>query len=580
MKIVFLLFTLLTLSAPILAQDKIESLQHDDHTRTFLVHLPPSYDGTRPVPLLLALHPSGSNGRQMQRISGFDAVADQVGFIVVYPDGLRGFWDYGTGLPEYKYDDAIDDAAFLSTLIDQLTTEFTIDPERIYAAGYSNGAHMAYRLACVLPDKITAIASVAGSVTDFVADACTSTEPVSVLMIHGKADTVLPWAGKPLHHETTGEVLGQALAAPQGAEFWATHNQCELANSMLKAAGADGVSVVRYPDCAAGSEVVLLGIEDGGHTWPDGSFGGNTAALIWSFFAAYPAAQTPPSTAPTDLRRTYEVYVPSTYDKNEPLPLLLVLHGAGGDGASISQITGFNELAEREGFIVVYPDAVGGRWNYIVPTLFTPGIDDMSFLSELVDAAIRDIPVDPERVYVAGYSNGGMMAYAMACHFPGKFAGVASVGSTLPQSIAETCADDAFTAVLVVHGTLDPIIYWGQPTPSGRDPLMSIFDTMNFWAQHHACTVEPTITDLPDVDPDDETRVHRIAYGDCQAAADVVLYGIEGGGHTWPGHPIRAPFELGPTSSDIDASVVIWDFFAAHTQPAVAQPEATPEATP
>ncbi|MFN8563505.1 MAG: alpha/beta fold hydrolase [Anaerolineae bacterium] len=258
--------------------------------------------------------------------------------------------------------------------------------------------------------------------------------------------------------------------------------------------------------------------------------------------------------------RFYNVYIPFGYsDLGDPVALVIVMHGAGGSGAGTESFTGFDLLADREHFVVVYPDGVNNGWND--DRVGNPGIsavDDVRFLDRIVDFMTHSLNIDPLRVYAAGYSMGGMMSYRVGCELPQHFAAVASVASTMPIYLIDNCTDTPPVPVLVFEGTDDPVVPW-MGIPGG---YLSAAQTIGFWRDHNACTGSLSVEILPDIVADDYTVVMRQQVSEC--AADIVLYGVYFGGHTWPGHPIDTQIRLGQTSRDIDATGLIWEFFSSH----------------
>jgi polyhydroxybutyrate depolymerase len=184
------------------------------------------------------------------------------------------------------------------------------------------------------------------------------------------------------------------------------------------------------------------------------------------------------------------------------------------------------------------------------------------------------VSIDTTRVYAAGFSAGGMMALRLGCNIPNKIAAVVSVASTQPTYQLNECNISQPMPVMFVIGTLDPIIQW-----NGMDFYLSAQDSVGYWIAHNDCEGTTEVVEEFDEDKDTLERVRRETYGGCADDTEVTIYGSIGGGHTWPGHPIEAPFDLGKTLMDIDANEVIWDFF---TRYAVSDEKdaATPEATP
>jgi polyhydroxybutyrate depolymerase len=226
--------------------------------RTYLVHAPA---GGAPVGLVLNLHGAGQTGGQQAAVTNYDAVADQYGFVVAYPDGIDFSWADGRGasVPDRQ---GIDDVGFLAALIDRLSAEYATPPGRVFVTGMSAGAFMANRLACDRADLISAIAPVSGTLGIFVP--CAPSRPVSVLQIHGTGDPVVPYTG--------GEMIGRGgaseiMSAPALAGLWAARDRC--AGPPIPDAPAPGeVHRSVAVGCAGGTEVVLISIDGGGHIWP------------------------------------------------------------------------------------------------------------------------------------------------------------------------------------------------------------------------------------------------------------------------------------------------------------------------
>jgi polyhydroxybutyrate depolymerase len=267
---------------------------------------------------------------------------------------------------------------------------------------------------------------------------------------------------------------------------------------------------------------------------------------------------------PLELDRSYQAYLPSNYTEDQEWPLLLVLHGAGGTGNGIMEFTGFNAIAEREGFIALYPDGLANDWDFGFGRSTEAGIitiDDIGFLTDLVDMISQDYNVDLERVFVTGFSNGAQMAYLLACKTPERFNGIAGVAAPLSVALTQPCSEVPIST-LFINGTADPILSWEALYDGNQRITYSSVETTLFWAQHNGCdTAHPHLSEILNLDTTDESTILSVSYGGCLDGTRVKIYGIEGGGHTWPGHPLEAAFELGPTNMDIDASEIIWSFF-------------------
>ena len=260
--------------------------------------------------------------------------------------------------------------------------------------------------------------------------------------------------------------------------------------------------------------------------------------------------------------RNYWLVRPEGLEKTKPAPLLMVLHGSAGSGEDMMTVTqrGFERLADKEKFVVVYPDALERRWNDQGGT-----VDDVGFLLAIVDKLVADGLVDKTRVFVTGISNGGMMAQRLACEQAERIAGIATVAGGLSEPLQATCKPTRPLPVLVIHGTEDPIVPWAGGAVAGFEDfgkVLSARETATFWAANNRCGAGGVIMPEPDRDPRDGTRVKMEAFASCPAGAAVRLAAVEGGGHTWPGGYQYLPERfIGRTSQDVDANSLIWNFF-------------------
>jgi polyhydroxybutyrate depolymerase len=253
--------------------------------------------------------------------------------------------------------------------------------------------------------------------------------------------------------------------------------------------------------------------------------------------------------------RSYRLHVPDTCTDGQPVPLLLALHQFSDTARGMERLTGFNAIADREGFIVAYPQ---GRFR-----IWRVGEEaDVAFLDALIDALSAEYPIDPERIYATGASAGGMMIQYYACR-GGRLAAIAPVMGSMEQANADACADSARLPVLLIHGDADPVVpFGGGETPAGpgmRPVFLSAPENAAFWAARNGCGPDPRIEEI--VHPVGGDRALRSTW-DCPEAP-VVFYQVVGGGHTWPGRHNRYPaFITGPTSQAIDASETVWGFLA------------------
>jgi len=238
----------------------------------------------------------------------------------------------------------------------------------------------------------------------------------------------------------------------------------------------------------------------------------------------------------------------------------------------MARTTDFDLIADEEGFIVCYPRGVTFLWNGD-PTdeakgLLVEDADDVGFIARLLDELIEDYGVDPSRVYVTGASNGGLMAQRLACALGDRLAAVAPVMITLPERFPDACEGGSAVPMLMIFGTDDPFFPWEggtvQQGPSSAVTYLSAADTVNFWVNRNGAAADAEVEALPDLDPDDGTRVYRETHAAGVSGAAFVFYRVEGGGHTWPGsrsNLLESLAGVGRISQDMDASRVIWNFF-------------------
>ncbi|MBI3354735.1 MAG: prolyl oligopeptidase family serine peptidase [Nitrospirae bacterium] len=279
------------------------------------------------------------------------------------------------------------------------------------------------------------------------------------------------------------------------------------------------------------------------------------------------------------LKRVYLIHVPPD-NKNKQMPLVIALHGGGGTGSRMEKLTqgGFNALSDREGFIVVYPDGLEKHWNDGRSVkeagwrAHKENADDVGFITVLIEHLVKEQNVDSKKVYITGVSNGALMSSRLACEKTEKITAIALVAGTIAENFAPRCSPSRPIPILMMHGTEDSFILWeggeiAEKLPRGRKfgRTLSVPETVKFWVANNECSSPPIITQETDKDPKDNTRVRKEAYSDCKDGAEVILYAIENGGHTWPsGHKYLPERIVGRTSKDIDANEVIWDFFKRH----------------
>lgn len=276
------------------------------------------------------------------------------------------------------------------------------------------------------------------------------------------------------------------------------------------------------------------------------------------------------------LERSYYLHLPTRHESAGTLPVVFVLHGGGrGDGDEVARWTGYRELADRENFIAVYPNGVHAQWNDGRIKNLRRGknnadVDDVGFISALIDLMVSDFKGDPRKIYVTGLSNGGMMALRLGCEISEKLAAIAPVIANMPENLYGKCRPEKKLPVLLMNGTDDPLIPWNGGAVGffgkRRGKVVSTEKTLQFWKVHNGC-FSGVVKWLPDRDRKDKSRVRLTTWENSDRDCEVVLYRIEGGGHTFPGSGVPdRPLLLGRKNNDIDGPEVIWSFFRKHSR--------------
>lgn len=271
------------------------------------------------------------------------------------------------------------------------------------------------------------------------------------------------------------------------------------------------------------------------------------------------------------LVRSYLVHIPPSYNAKNQTPVVLVFHSAMMNGSMMARFCGLSEKADQAGFVVVYANGTGTTPFFLYWD--AGGVrgrvaDDVGYVRNLLDDLAIVVHVDPRRVFAAGMSNGAMMCYRLAAELSDRIAAIAPVAGTMA---IDQCHPHRPVSVLHFHGTQDGLVLYGGPderTPKNLK-FHSVDETIRNWVKVDGCPETPLIANLQDR-ADDGTRVRRQRYGPGKEGSEVVLYIIDGGGHTWPGRDPRVRF-LGKSTRDVSANDLIWDFFQRHPM----QPENT-----
>ena len=270
------------------------------------------------------------------------------------------------------------------------------------------------------------------------------------------------------------------------------------------------------------------------------------------------------------ITRSYHLHVPSAVGPT-PAPLVLVFHGGGGTGPGTERLTRFTALADREGFLVAFPEGVEKNWNdgreFTSSRAHRDHVDDVAFVTALIDAIGRAHAVDPRRVYATGISNGGIFSHYLAAHLSARIAAIAPVVGGIADPPDAWLRPEQPVSVLMLQGTRDPLVpYHGGAVAFGRGKIIDTEEAARRWAALNGGR-EPVREPLP-ADGKDRCGGLRTIYPGGRDGSEVTLVRLDGGGHTWPGGAQYLPqLLIGRVCRDFDATVLIWDFFKAHPKP-------------
>jgi polyhydroxybutyrate depolymerase len=277
--------------------------------------------------------------------------------------------------------------------------------------------------------------------------------------------------------------------------------------------------------------------------------------------AAPPPGSSTQSVTAGGIDRTYRVYRPAALGLDEPVALVLMMHGGFGTAEQAESAYGWDAAAERYGFVVAYPDGLNRAWAVGGGCCGEPGrqgTDDVGFIRSVVADLSTRLPVDADRVFATGMSNGAMMSYRLACDSD-LFAAIAPVAGTLMGE----CPSPRPVSLLHIHGLADESVPFDGSPGTGRAQIdgAAVPATVDIWRQADSC--EPAVTRTEGL-----VVTSRSA---CRDGRTVILITVAGAGHQWPGGAERTLVQqalgMDPPSNALDATTTIWQFFASHTRP-------------
>ena len=268
--------------------------------------------------------------------------------------------------------------------------------------------------------------------------------------------------------------------------------------------------------------------------------------------------------------RTYLLHIPPQYDDSKSFPLVIALHGGGGNSKNMMEKTGFNNLSDEKGFIVVYPDGVGRfknrllTWNagYCCGYALDNNIDDVGFIRALIENLQENFNIDLKRIYITGHSNGGMMTYRLGAELSDIIAAIAPVAGTIGGKETENSSlyiipEPIYpVSVIALHGLLDEHVPYNGGhgnNSSGSRIDLSVNESISFWVEHNECITTPNrkISDSGNIIID--------YYLNGKNESEVVLVTIMNGGHWWPGSDKDSSED-----QEINGTEKIWEFFESH----------------
>ncbi|MGB5749681.1 MAG: PHB depolymerase family esterase [Desulfobacterales bacterium] len=273
-------------------------------------------------------------------------------------------------------------------------------------------------------------------------------------------------------------------------------------------------------------------------------------------------------------RRTYLVHIPAAYNPRSALPLVVVIHGAFDTAQGMEKFSGFSDLADRENFIVMYPNGMGifgffQHWNagHCCGKAASDKVDDVGFVAAAIEDVRSRLKIDPDRIYMVGFSNGGMLVYRFAAERGDLLAAVAplaaSIGGQPSAEEPEWRIPDPIQPLSVIsfHGLADDdITYRGGVSlhRGGTQTFWPVEKSIEFWVRHNGCNPKAADTNLRN------GRVQIKSWGVCRNDTEVTLYLIENWGHVWPGRYFTADLAEDDPLKNFDAAEIIWDFFKSH----------------
>lgn len=269
-------------------------------------------------------------------------------------------------------------------------------------------------------------------------------------------------------------------------------------------------------------------------------------------------------------QRRYILHLPKIYDGIKEVPLVIFLHGAGGNSENAQSFTNFNQVSNDNGFLVAYPQGLFERnpngfvWAAArgLPA-DSLGIDDVGFIDTLVTILKGQYKINAKKVFICGFSNGGFLVQRIAFEKNQQFAAFGSLGATMNQNKYGSKDPGRAIPMMFVLGSSDPLVPYngGIAGVNTTLPIVGIEKAVSFWVTNNNCQTAIPSADLPNKSTNDNSTVTVYEYTNGSCNSKVKFYKINGGGHTWPGVKLIRQTPRGETNLDISAGQELWDFF-------------------
>ncbi len=271
--------------------------------------------------------------------------------------------------------------------------------------------------------------------------------------------------------------------------------------------------------------------------------------VLTGFFVFSQGVTISDSIKSNNIFRRYRLYVPNSYT-GQAVPLVFNLHGYTSNASQQQAYSNFMPIADTAKFLMVLPEGTSISSSQYWNAGFGPGANDVLFMNDLIDSLDLTYNIDLNSVYSCGMSNGGIMSYYLACQLPNRFAAIASVTGDMLNSWF-SCAPNRPFPVMEIHGTADATVPY-----NGDATFAHIDSVVKKWRKFNNCNPTPVTTNVPDINAGDGATAINYKYTGGTNGAEVELYKVTNGAHTWPG-----AFPIGTTCQDFNASVEIWRFF-------------------